>query len=150
MLRFSVSFWFLPADPAARRRAGSFKIHTGKGKFSKRPGKAGIFMKLILAIVSNDDSGAVSSALTREGYSVTKLATTGGFLMAGNTTFISGVDDEKVDDVISLISKYSSRRTQIVPSTSTMDVGMYSSFPVEVTVGGSTIFVLNVDRFEKV
>ena len=37
-----------------------------------------------------------------------------------------------------------------MPSTSTMDVGMYSSFPVEVTVGGSTIFVLNVDRFEKV
>ncbi len=107
-------------------------------------------MKLILAIVSNDDSGAVSSALTREGYSVTKLATTGGFLMAGNTTFIAGVDDEKVDDVISIISKQSSRRTQIVPSASTMDVGMYTSFPVEVTVGGSTIFVLNVDRFEKV
>ena len=98
-------------------------------------------MKLILAIVSNDDSGAVSSALTREGFSVTKLATTGGFLMAGNTTFISGVDDAKVDTVIGIIAKYSSRRTQIVPSTSTMEVGMYSSFPVEVTVGGSTIFV---------
>ena len=98
-------------------------------------------MKLILAIVSNDDSGAVSSALTRGGFSVTKLATTGGFLMAGNTTFLIGVDDDK---------KHSRRRTQVVPSTSTMDVGMYSSFPVEVTVGGSTIFVLNVDRFEKV
>lgn len=107
-------------------------------------------MKLILAIVSNDDSGAVSSALTREGYSVTKLATTGGFLMAGNTTFISGVEDDKVDAVISIISKYSSRRSQIVPSSSTMDAGMYSSFPVEVTVGGSTIFVMDVDRFEKV
>ena len=107
-------------------------------------------MKLILAIVSNDDSGAVSSALTREGFSVTKLATTGGFLMVGNTTFISGVQDEKVDEVIGIIAKYSSRRTQIVPHSSTMDVGMYSSFPVEVTVGGSTIFVLNVDRFEKV
>ena len=106
-------------------------------------------MKLILAIVSNDDSGAVSSALTRGGFSVTKLATTGGFLMAGNTTFISGVEDEKVDEVIGIIAKHS-RRTQVVPSTSTMDVGMYSSFPVEVTVGGSTIFVLNVDRFEKV
>ena len=103
-----------------------------------------------LILVSNDDSGAVSSALTREGFSVTKLATTGGFLMAGNTTFISGVDDEKVDAVIGIISKYSSRRTQIVPHSSTMEVGMYSSFPVEVTVGGSTIFVLNVDRFEKV
>ncbi len=112
-------------------------------------------MKLILAIVSNDDSGAVSSALTREGFSVTKLATTGGFLMAGNTTFISGVDDEKVDAVIAIIGKYSSRRTQIVPSSSIHsaapgDTGMYSSYPVEVTVGGSTIFVLNVDRFEKV
>lgn len=40
------------------------------------PERFGVFMKLILAIVSNDDSGAVSSALTREGYSVTKLATT--------------------------------------------------------------------------
>ena len=72
-------------------------------------------MKLILAIVSNDDSGAVSSAITREGFSVTKLATTGGFLMAGNTTFISGVEDDKVDTVIGIIAKYSSRRTQIVP-----------------------------------
>lgn len=69
--------------------------------------------------------------------------------MAGNTTFISGVEDEKVDEVIGIIAKHSRRRTQVVPSTSTMDVGMYP-FPVEVTVGGSTIFVLNVDRFEKV
>ena len=107
-------------------------------------------MKLILAIVSNDDSGAVSSALTRGGFSVTKLATTGGFLMAGNTTFISGGEDKKVDEVIGITANHPRRRTQVVPSTSTMDVGMYSSFPVEVTVGGSTIFVLNVDRFEKV
>ncbi len=107
-------------------------------------------MKLVLAIVSNDDSAEVSSSLTKGGYQVTKLATTGGFLMAGNTTFISGVSDDKVDDVIAIISKHSSRRTQIMPSASTMDIGMYSSYPVEVTVGGSTIFILNIDRFEKV
>ena len=52
-------------------------------------------MKLVLAIVSKDDSSMVSSALTQEGFSVTKLATTGGFLMAGNTTFISGVEDDQ-------------------------------------------------------
>ena len=107
-------------------------------------------MKLIIAIVQDEDSARLVRGLMDGGYGVTKLATTGGFLMAGNTTFISGVDDEKVDTVIGIIAKYSSRRTQIVPSTSTMEVGMYSSFPVEVTVGGSTIFVLNVDRFEKV
>ena len=106
-------------------------------------------MKLVLAIVSNDDSAVVSAALTREGFSVTKLATTGGFLMAGNTTFLVGVEDEKVDTVINLIKKQSKRRTQMLPTTSSFDVGMYSTFPVEVTVGGATIFVLNVDRFEK-
>lgn len=107
-------------------------------------------MKLVLAIVGNDDSGMVSAALTKEGFSVTKLATTGGFLKAGNTTFIVGTEDEKVDQVISIIAAQSRRRTQLVPSTTTMDIGVYSAFPVEVTVGGSTIFVLNVDRFEKV
>ena len=54
-----------------------------------------------------------------------------------------------MDTVIDLIKKQSKRRTQMVPTTSSFDVGMYSTFPVEVTVGGATIFVMNVDRFEK-
>ena len=70
--------------------------------------------------------------------------------MSGNTTFIVGTEDEKVDKVIDIIAKQSSRRSQMVPSATSMDVGMYSSFPVEVTVGGATVFVLSVDRFEKV
>ena len=107
-------------------------------------------MKLIFAIVSNDDSAAVSSFLTRAGFQVTKMASTGGFLMAGNTTFITGVPDERVDEVIEIISKHSSKRTAVVPNTTAVDVGVYSSYPVKVTVGGSTILVLNVERFEKV
>lgn len=107
-------------------------------------------MKLIMAIVNNDDSPTVSSHLTKEGYSVTKLATTGGFLLSGNTTFIIGVEDEKVEEVIALIGKYSKKRKQVVPSTTSYGIGLYSSFPVEVTVGGATIFVVDVDQFKKV
>ena len=107
-------------------------------------------MKLIFAIVNNDDSSIVSSSLTKAGFSVTKLATTGGFLMSGNTTFIIGTDDDKVDKVISVIAEHSERRTQIVPSSSSFGVGLYSSFPLEVTVGGATVFVTNVERFEKI
>lgn len=106
-------------------------------------------MKLIFAIVSNDDSSKVSKELTKSKFSVTKLATTGGFLMAGNTTFIIGTDDDKVDEVITIIGKYSKKRTQMVPSSASYGVGMYTSFPVEVQVGGATIFVTNVERFEK-
>lgn len=106
-------------------------------------------MKLILAIVSNDDSSSVSSALTKNGFSVTRLATTGGFLRAGNTTIIVGTEDEKVDHVIELIGSESKRRTEIVPSTASYDIGRYASFPVEVQVGGATIFVLDVEQFIK-
>ena len=109
-------------------------------------------MKLILAIVSNDDSSAVSAALTKSGYSVTKMATTGAFLMSGNTTFLVGTDDEKVDAVISIIKKQSHRRTQMMPTTHNNvfdNNAMNASYPVEITVGGATIFVLDVDRFEK-
>ncbi len=50
-------------------------------------------MKLILAIVNDDDATSVSNALNKDGISATKLATTGGYLKAGNTTFIIGVED---------------------------------------------------------
>lgn len=106
-------------------------------------------MKLIFAIVSNDDSSRVSKELTKNRFSMTRLATTGGFLMAGNTTFLIGTDDDKVDEVISIIGKHSKKRTQMVPSSASYGVGMYTSFPVEVQVGGATIFVTNIERFEK-
>ena len=106
-------------------------------------------MKLILAIVSNDDASAVSSALTSENYSVTRLATTGGFLRAGNTTMIVGTEDDKVDHCIEIIGNESKRRTEIVPSAASYDIGRYASFPVEVLVGGATIFVLDVEQFHK-
>ena len=109
-------------------------------------------MKLILAIVSNDDSGAVSSALTRGGFSVTKLATTGGFLRAGNTTLLLGIDDEKIEKAMSIIEHVCKSRKQIATSPSPISgtTGVYVPYPVEVMVGGATVFVLNVDQFIKI
>ena len=107
-------------------------------------------MKLILAIVNNDDSTRVSAALTEAGFGVTRLSTSGGFLMVGNTTFLIGTEDDKVDEVIEIISEFSRKRTQMVtPSPSFMAEGFISR-AVEVTVGGATVFVVDIDRFEKV
>ena len=68
-----------------------------KGASFLQEGKA---MKLILAIINHDDANTVTQALTKKGFSSTKLATTGGFLMAGNVTILIGVDEEKVQTVI--------------------------------------------------
>ena len=105
-------------------------------------------MKLIFAIVNKDDSSMVASALIRAGFPTTKLATTGGFLKAGNTTFLLGVDDTRVDEVVDIVAKYSKKRTQMV-SSSIYGTSEYTSCPVEVTVGGATVFVADVDRYEK-
>ena len=107
-------------------------------------------MKLVYAIVNNDDTYAVNKGLQKAGIRATKLSSTGGFLMAGNTTFMIGTEDDKVDEAVEVISKHSKRRTQMAPSSAMYGVGVYSSLPVEVTVGGATIFVLNVERFEKI
>ena len=107
-------------------------------------------MKMIFAIINNDDAQDVMKALNKERVSVTKLASTGGFLMKGNTTFISGVEDDQVESVISIIRDHSRRRTQIMPIDYAQFNPGLASYPVEITVGGATIFVVDVERFEKV
>ena len=80
-------------------------------------------MKLIVAIVQDEDAVRLVSALMEKGFGVTKLATTGGFLRAGNTTLISGVDDEKLDDALGIIEHICKSREQITASTTPMSGG---------------------------
>lgn len=111
-------------------------------------------MKLILAIINNDDGPIVTAQLTKAGFNMTKIASTGGFLMSGNTTFITGVEDGQVDAVIDIIARFSKKRLQ--PSVTGMNTlhphgaDISSTTVSEVLVGGGTIFVLNVERFEHV
>lgn len=110
-------------------------------------------MKLVFAIVNNDDGNIVMRELNKAGYSVTKTASTGGFLRAGNTTLLTGVEETEVQNVVEIIKKFSMKRKQIMftPEPVLGAVGTdYMSFPEEIETGGATIFVLDVERFEKV
>lgn len=108
-------------------------------------------MKLIIAIVQDEDSSKLVSALMSDGYGVTKLATTGGFLRAGNTTLLIGVEDGKLDGALGVIEKVCKTRKQIstTPSPMSGTNGTYVPYPIEVMVGGATVFVMNVDQFKK-
>ena len=108
-------------------------------------------MKLIIAIVQDEDASRLISQLMNDGFGVTKLATAGGFLRAGNTTLLVGVDDDRFQAAMDVIEKVCKSRKQIAPSPASM-VGMpgsYTPYPIEVVVGGATIFVLTVDQFIK-
>ena len=108
-------------------------------------------MKLIIAIVQDEDASRLVNQLMKNGYGVTKLATTGGFLRAGNTTLLIGMDDEKLHCVMEIIEKVCKSRKQIAPSPSPVagSTGAYVPYPIEVMVGGATVFVMNVEQFIK-
>ena len=105
-------------------------------------------MKLIYAIVRNVDSTRVTESLNNEGFYVTKLASTGGFLREGNTTLLIGTESDKVDQVIELVKKECGPRQQIVSEP--VGSAEFYSTQVMVNVGGAIIFVADVDRFEKI
>lgn len=109
-------------------------------------------MKLVLAIVQDEDALDLIEELNDKGFRVTKLATTGGFLKSGNTTLMIGVEEEKVTEVTQVIEDVCKRRKQVVPTQTGLsgDNGMYMPFPLEVEVGGATVFVLDVDKFIRI
>ena len=107
-------------------------------------------MKLVYAIVRNDNEDDVISQLTQQHYSVT---TTGGFLKKGNTTLMIGAEDDKVQEVIDIIKQECGQHQKLtvnMPYISGTTMVNYATMPMNVEVGGATIFVIDVDRYEKI
>ncbi len=108
-------------------------------------------MKLIMSIVNSDDARPLLEVLSRKGHRATMVSTTGGFLREGNATVLIGVEDEAVPAVLDLIRENCHTRKQFVnPLPPIMEPGeLYMPSPIEVQVGGATVFVLDVERFER-
>jgi uncharacterized protein YaaQ len=87
-------------------------------------------MKLIIAIMRDSDHEPVSRALTTQGFRVTLIASTGGFLRRGSTTLLIGVDDPQLETGLQLI------RDNLGP-------------PPEPNATRATIFVLPIERFTR-
>lgn len=108
-------------------------------------------MKLVIAVVHSEDAGSLVDALTDKDYRVTRLQSSGGFLKQANATVMVGVEEPQVDDVLAVIRETCHSRSQLInPMPPLMEPGeFYMPYPVEVTFGGATVFVLDVARHEK-
>ncbi len=109
-------------------------------------------MKLVIAIVQDEDAGRLISSMMKEGYGVTKLATTGGFLRAGNTTLLTGVEDEKLEHCLEIIEGLCKSRKQLINSNigafdASISAAAHSN--IEIMIGGATVFVMNIEEFKK-
>lgn len=107
-------------------------------------------MKLVLAIINNDDSAVAANALMAGGFFVTKLSTTGGFLQVGNTTLLIGTADDRVAELVSILQKYCATHKKVVLTTESFGRGLRKDgVPPEISVGGATYFVLDVTDMGK-
>ena len=109
-------------------------------------------MKLLVAIVQDADVNFLMDALTENGYRVTRLSTTGGFLKKGNTTLLIGVEEEKLDEVLSIIESNCKRRntTTTIINPSAESSLLTNTVPIDISVGGATIFILDVDQYIRI
>jgi uncharacterized protein YaaQ len=105
-------------------------------------------MNLIFAIVHSDDAPGLLDALTRRGHRATRINTAGGFLKETNATILLGVQEDKIDEILAVIHANCQTRTQYVnPLPPVMEPGeFYMPYPVEVQIGGATVFVLDVEQ----
>ncbi len=87
-------------------------------------------MKLIIAIVHHTDGEQILQALTEARFSVTRIASSGGFLRKGNATLLVGTPADQVASAVQLIREHSTP-------------------PVDPGLKRATVFVLNVDRYEQ-
>jgi uncharacterized protein YaaQ len=108
-------------------------------------------MKMVVAIVHNEDAGVLVDALLEHEFRATRLHSSGGFLKQSNATVMLGVEDAEVDEVLGIVRESCHSRTQIVnPMPPIMEPGeFFMPYPLEVEVGGATVFVLPVERFER-
>ena len=109
-------------------------------------------MKMVMAIVNSDDSRNVLDRLMRRGFSATVTSSAGGFLRIGNTTIFCGVENEQIDEVLTIIRESCPNRVQYVtPLPPVMEPGeVHIPTPIEKHIGGATIFVLDVEHYERV
>ena len=109
-------------------------------------------VKLMVAVVHNEDAKVLIDALLAHEHRATWLHSSGGFLKQSNATVLVGVEDDKVEGIIGLVRENCHSRTQTVsPIPPIMEPGeFFLPYPLEVEVGGAVVFVLPVDRFERI
>lgn len=108
-------------------------------------------MKLVIAVIQGADAEGLLRAITERGFRATQINSAGGFLRESNATLLIGVQEQYVPEVQELVRQNCHSRTRFVnPLMPVIEPGeYYVPNPIEVLVGGATIFVVPIERYER-
>src|SRR5438270_675877 len=154
--------WLTKRDPVVVREPGGTELGEQirdvllyKGLEIDPEAEMYLFMasrRLLIAVVQGEDAQRTVVALTDKGISSTRVSSSGGFLQQGNATLLIGVDDGQVQEALQLIRDNCRERSRyLTPVPPLAEPGeAFMAYPVEVQVGGATVFVVPVESFEKI
>lgn len=106
-------------------------------------------MKLVISIISNSDVEKVMNVIGENGYSATKISTTGQFLVDGHTAILIVCDENRVEKLFEVIKASVSKRFVKTPGVTSTIHGSLLNQSVDVEEGGGIAFVVNVEDFKK-
>ena len=108
--------------------------------------------QLVMMVVADADADRLMEELVAREFPATKIGSTGGFLRRGNVTIFSGVTADRVDELIAVVNDICRARKEFVPVQTLpfLGDGTFGAEPLEVRVGGAIVFVLAVNRFERI
>ncbi len=111
-------------------------------------------MKLVVIVTHKENEKELEEVLVKKNLPLTRLDSRGGFLKQKNTTFILGVEEEKIDEIMGIVKKVCKTKEEFMaaPATAVPDPGdgLPLNSSTKVKVGGATVFVADVDKFLKV
>lgn len=69
-------------------------------------------MKVVMCIANKKTAPGILSTLKKKQYRVTELASEGGFMKRGNATYLIGVEEENISEVLSLVREFGAKYEQ--------------------------------------
>jgi uncharacterized protein YaaQ len=106
--------------------------------------------RLIMAVIQEQDRENALSVLSKLGFAVTRLSSTGVFLGRRNLTLLIGLTAGQEEAAVEALSKSCKQRVEYVSTPLEAAAPLALSTPMQVTVGGATIFVFEVEKYEEI
>lgn len=106
-------------------------------------------MKLVIAVVHTIDRKQLNRALVEGDFRSTKLKSSASFMREGTVSFLIGIEDAKLEDLLALIRDNTQAREEFVeePQTRTAKFAKYRTQALKIVVGGALVIVLEVEQF---
>ena len=103
---------------------------------------------MLMAVIQAQDAEIAVNSLAKLGFTVVRLPSVGGFLGRRNATLLIGLPEDRRGSAIESLNKNCRQRIEYI-AVPLESAPLPLPAPTPITIGGATIFSLEVDYYEE-